>query len=369
MQRRSASLSRIPLLATVCLTLATAAPVVHAQDAAPYTLHVYTNLVQLPTLVLSEDRKLLPPIKRERFAISLDQGPSFQPTQMRIEGDDPISLAVLLDVSGGHEDIVAAFAKAFPKLAPQFLHPKDRVSIYAIDCALIRSSTDIPADSDVLKAGIAAVLAAPDLHGAQQHGACASSVHLWDAVAKLSGTLGQLPGRRVLLVLSNGWDGKSTISFSEANTRAIRNSVAIFGIRDWVEYVHARQFAAQPFNRTQLTIPAQVGDPVSHEDLFDLLCVGNGGITFNLSQRDVAKSLQTFVAMVRGRYILEYPRPDVAVAGLHYVTITVPGTHDFVQSTGIVYPTADPALLKDPSTVHTTPSPATFGPRRPIDPH
>ena len=365
MKRRSAPLSRIPLLATACLTLATGTPAVHAQDATPYTLHVYTNLIQLPTLVLSEDRKLLPPIQRERFAISLDQGPTFHPTQMRIEGDDPISLAVLLDVSGGHDDIVTAFTKSFPKLAPQFLHPKDHVSIYAIDCALVRSTTDIPADSDTLKAGIAAVLASPDLHGTQQRGACANSVHLWDAIAKLAGTLGQFPGRRVLLVVSNGRDGKSNVTFSEANTRAIRNSVAIFGIRDWVEYVHARQLAAQPFNRAQLLTPA--GGSVNQEDLFDLLCVGNGGITFNLSQREVAKSLQTFIAMVRGRYILEYPRPDVTVGTLHYVTITVPGTHDFVQSTGIVYPSADPALLADPSTVHTSPSPATFGPRRPID--
>ena len=362
MKRRSAPLSHIPLLATASLILATGTPAVHAQDATAYTLHVYTNLVQVPTLVLSEDHKLLPPIKRERFAISLDNGPSFQPTQMRMEGDDPITLAVLLDVSGGHEDVVNAFTKAFPKLAPQFLHPRDHVSLYAIDCTLFRSASDIPADSDALNAGIAAVLTPPELHGGQQHGACASSVHLWDAIVQLTSALGKLPGRRVLLILSNGRDGKSIASFSEASTNAIKNSVAIFGVRDWVEYIRARQVAARPF------IPAPAGGPVMREDLLDLLCVGNGGITFNVSQREVAKSLQTFVTMVRGRYILEYPRPDVALAGLHYVTITVPGTHDFVQSTGIVYPTTDPAVLADPSTVHSSPSPATFGTRRPLDP-
>ena len=32
-----------------------------------------------------------------QFRLSLDSGPTFQPTHVRMEGDDPISMAILID--------------------------------------------------------------------------------------------------------------------------------------------------------------------------------------------------------------------------------------------------------------------------------
>jgi hypothetical protein len=37
-------------------------------------------------------------------------------------------------------------------------------------------------------------------------------------------------------------------------------------------------------------------------------------------------------------------------------------------TTGVTYSTPDPALLSDPTTVPSNPSPAEFGPRYPLDP-
>ncbi len=37
--------------------------------------------------------------------------------------------------------------EAIAGLAPTSLHPKDHVSIYALDCSLVKSVTDVPAES------------------------------------------------------------------------------------------------------------------------------------------------------------------------------------------------------------------------------
>src|ERR1700744_5922254 len=102
-----------------------------AQDDPPppanlYTLHVYTNLMQFPTVVLGPDLKPLPPVPRDKFNITIDGGPIFHPTKMRIEGDDPISLAVLLDAGGDQKGVLRAFAQSFPQVIPGLLHSQDR---------------------------------------------------------------------------------------------------------------------------------------------------------------------------------------------------------------------------------------------------
>jgi hypothetical protein len=117
----------------VCLggTLLSAQNTPATSDAIP-TLHVYTNLVQIPVLVLTPTReKLLAPIAPNRFSISFDGGPSFQPTYARLEGDDPIDLSIVLDIRSLQIDLIERIDQTIADLAPSFLHPGDHVSIYA----------------------------------------------------------------------------------------------------------------------------------------------------------------------------------------------------------------------------------------------
>ena len=119
------------------------------------TLHVYENLIQIPTLVLdSERRPLKKPIAANRFSVSIDSGPWFRATHVRQEGDDPISLSILLDVSGDSSELMANMNTAIGDLAPDGLHAKDHVSIYSLDCSLVQSLNDMPAESERLKIAV-----------------------------------------------------------------------------------------------------------------------------------------------------------------------------------------------------------------------
>src|SRR5450631_3194961 len=99
-------------LAAVCVCSVAGAGGAAAQapeDATVPTLHAYADLVQVPTLVLSTiDFRPATWVDQRKFSVSFDGGPKFHVTHARLEGDDPLSVAILLDVN-----------RANPKVADQ----------------------------------------------------------------------------------------------------------------------------------------------------------------------------------------------------------------------------------------------------------
>ena len=104
------------------------------QDTGISTLHVYETLIQIPVLVLDPLGTPLEPIDPRRFAISIDSGPRFRPSYVRLEGNDPISLSILLDARGPEDDLLPKIDAAIAGLAPLSLQARDQVSVYALDC-------------------------------------------------------------------------------------------------------------------------------------------------------------------------------------------------------------------------------------------
>jgi hypothetical protein len=79
----------------------------------------------------------------------------------------------------------------------------------------------------------------------------------------------------------------------------------------------------------------------------------------------LASQMRDFVALVRARYIVEFPRPD-ADAGSHRLEISVDRLSAFIRPAGASVPVADPELAKDPSTIISGPENApAVGTKRP----
>jgi len=364
MTRRPTPASGLTLLFAAALIVHAAVTGAQAQDPAPYTLHVYTSLIQVPALVLSANRKPLPPIPLQNFDISLDAGPTFHPTQMRLEGDDPLSLAILLDASVDQDSMAKNFATALASLSPGFLHPQDHVTVYVMDCVLVRSINDAPATAAVLRGGIVGALAFPTLHGKKSRPACGSKLRLWDSITRITMTLSDLPGRRVLLIASDGVDGGSQTKWSDLVHFASLNSVSIFGLRN-PDLSTISNRMSQRFGRGLSGFSTTGQDP--REDLFQALCELNGGMILSTRAKDLTRNLESFVTLVRNRYILEFPRANDAPPGPHNIQVTIPKTNAFITTAGVVVPLADPKLLADPNTVPSDPTQVKFGTRRPLD--
>jgi hypothetical protein len=334
-----------------------------APAETPYVLHVYANLVQVPTLVLNTDFKPLPPVAMRDFNIRLDSGPTFHPTKMHIEGDEPISLAVLLDASGNQDRLLKGLPADFAQFAAKSLRPHDRLSVFAIDCKLIRSAESLPASYPQIEQAITNALSAPTLHGGKPKAACGHSIHLWDATTKVIESLSGQPGRRVLLIVSEGEDRKSRMPWSNLTEYAALSNVTVFGLRDLVEF--AGDYGYRYFNRGVSGVIVAQGN--MQEDLYMNLCEQNGGLILSTVPQDLPRTLETFVAMLRGRYIIEFPRPDDSTAGRHAIDITLRSRLAFIATAGVqvALPEGD---RNDPSTVPSAPSPAVMGKRRPVKP-
>jgi hypothetical protein len=302
------------------------------QDEKPvFTLKVYANLVQVPTLVLDHDRQPLPPIDFRRFLVSLDDGKKFAPTHVRMEGEDPLDLAILLDVSGSERDLLQSFADAATAMAAKSLHAQDRVSIYALNCGLARSALLMPAEPGRVKEAVQRALSAAALNAMKRGGACRNHVYLLGAMVAVVKELSGSRGRPVVLVVSGGVDSGSTVPWNDLHGYAAGEGIALFGMNDGYE-------DPESVWRTDKTDP------------FRRLCESTGGIVMQASARDLQKRLQQWIAMLRNRYVVEFPRPQHLSTGAHSIDVSIKKDGlAFVTLAGVSVSLPDPKMTSDPN--------------------
>jgi hypothetical protein len=308
------------------------------KDEPIHTLHVYTNLVQVPTLVLSGNRQpLTAQISEKRFSVSIDSGPWFQVTHVRLEGNDPISMSILLDTNA--KDFMPGIGDDIAALAPAWLTPRDHVSIFARDCRLIRSLNDVPADRERLKSGADAALKAWSARPGKKDTACKRPVSLWDSLGYLASELAKLPGRRVIVVVSDGRDRGSARTWNEVRSYVQAEGVAVFGV-SYIPIALSGWSAFMPSGKDAYA--------------FQTICELSGGMVSTIYPALTGKTLQRLVTMIRGRYIVEFPRASNSTAGAHDMRVKIAKGEDaFVRPSGISIPMPDSELEKDPTTIHT----------------
>ena len=317
--------------------------VLRAQDAIPqnqpiHTLHVYANLMQIPVLVLSSYRAPMAPIATSKFFVSIDSGPRFRPTHVRLEGDDPISLSILLDARESDEDLLPKIDTAIADLASVSLQPHDRVSLYALDCSLAQSLNGASAGQDALKRAVDLALQDWTYLRKNRHAPrCKPSMHLWDALTLIIQDTYQIPGRHVILAVTDGGDRGSKATWEQVRFLAQETGVAIFGL-------------------TYDTVGAGLFQNRSYENDFNSMCELSGGMVLTTTRRDEERTLKRFISMIRGRYIVEFPRPSSSTPGRHDFLVTIDKSAPFIRPAGISVPIADPAVLADPTTVRPSAS-------------
>lgn len=274
---------------------ATAGPLPSAPSPATTTLHVYTNLKQVPVLVLTSNYERMKPVDTSKFRLRLDSGPPFRPTHVRQEGDDPISLAILIDASKPDSELLPQLSQAISALAPEYLQPQDHVSIYAIDCSLIRTAYNAPANAATLKQAVDSALSPWQFHReTKQHTLpCKPSLSLWDSMDNVIDDLTHQSGRRVLLAITDGEDEGSKTPWRQVMRRAQVESITVFGL------LPMREMGGF-FKGTSPFI-------LSTEDKFNQICDLSGGVELPARYAAVSQRLKEFTKILRERYILEFP--------------------------------------------------------------
>jgi hypothetical protein len=332
-------------------------------DATP-TLHVYTNLKQVSVLVLTHDYERMKPLDPSGFRISLDSGPLFRPTYVRPEGDDPISLAILIDASKPYNELLPSLIKAIAALPPDFLHPQDRVSVYAVDCTLIRTTYDTGANPAALADGVKRAMAPWQIRETQNEELkkegkiplpfCRAGLPLWDSMLEVLKDLDQQPGRRILLAITDGGDDGSKTLWKDVLFHAQIHSETVFGLLPAITTVFKLYAPLDETKEIRHIESPSFGGP---EDKFEQICVNSGGVELQANEHTTIFRLKEFTQMVRERYILEYPRAPNEKPGVHIIAVSYRKKSNlYISTTGITVPIASEDEKESRKTTQSDPS-------------
>lgn len=349
-------------VALLCLTQSLrgqTAPV--ATTDSPYTLHVYQDLVQLPTFVLNSRAGSYPGLTAPQFTLRLDGGPPFHPRHARLQGDDPLQIALVFDTSEANTRALAqTVADAAPDQLAAWLNPTDELSVYALDCHLVRSSLALPYTALRLHWTLTAALASTDLHKHDKGAGCGYNRRLWDSLVPVIRATGQQPGRRIVIVVSDGTDRSSKLSWIPVARYAGSVDTTILGLR-LLSIDPGLADSAHGYG----ILSGMNGLSANDEEAFNLLCAKTGGPVFPVRPETVLAEMHQLVDLLRQRYILEFPRPRRDAAGIHQVVVTVPDPRTSVFAAGIAFPPRPTQRDTDPATIASDPTQApTIGDRK-----
>jgi hypothetical protein len=312
--------------------------------AAPFQAQAPIPSLEMPVLFVDHEHRPVAEFHLDQLRVKTGTGAAFTPTSMRKEGDDPLSLTIFIDAS---RDSLHDLAQLGDDLAPAvgtLLLPADRVSIYAADCTMTRSLNAAPPDAAVLKKAVKDALDYPTLHGGKSSSACGKTVHLWDDAAAAIAPLTHAPGRRVLLLVSSGFDGGSKYDWLAIQQYAFDNSVAIFALRDQNQ-ADADDYTRQSMNTHHQGSFSSIG-PVPEarkaNDL-ELLCANAGGLTLSSSFVFRKDALADIFFLIKSRYILTIPKDAYQPGTSHSAKVSItPLTSYFITATGAGEPVVIP---------------------------
>jgi|GEM_PF-3455221 len=302
------------------------------------TLHVYVNLVQIPVLVLNSSLHPTPRIPDTSFKVSLEGLGQIHPSRIRLEGEDPINLTLIVDRSEKDDTLWNDLPKSMEPLI-QALRPRDHISFLAFDgCTARRFGPEMaPFNAEWMKqtAKVVTDMAPSKLRGKQD---CPKLITYWELVMYAATKLSQYPGRKILVTLGPG-DTLTSQTAQQVHTLLTQHSITLFPI------VHGLAMSGIVPPRGFDSGTNAVHAMTSQAEL-------SGGMLLGTSFRGFGKTLAQPVELARGRYIIEFPRPDKLPPGTHYIQVEDGHPHDFIRIAGISVPIAAPNEMKDPTVEH-----------------
>lgn len=269
-------------------------------------VRVESNLVTIPTSVVDREGNPITNLRIEDFELLVDGQTRVISTMLRSE--TPVKLALLFDNSSSIDKAREFEKQAAIRFFKRVLRPTDQAALYSVtdQIVLVQSLTN---DTKRLAQAI------------ESFGKPEGATSLIDAIAKAANYLKIYQERKVIVIVSDGEDTTSDMSF-ETMLRIVQNA----GCQVYV------------VNTKQFEYLAQTGRPNGNANIRALtaerrmqeIAEQTGGAVYApLSTKEVDNAFTQIAAELSQQYVLSYYiADDIQDGGFRVISLRVPARKD-----------------------------------------
>jgi Ca-activated chloride channel family protein len=266
------------------------------KDTDGYVLRMNVKLVNVFTNVTDATGAIVGGLTKDDFAVAEDGHPQRIAVFER-QSELPLSLVLAIDTSGSvHKDLPLE-QDAARKFVHALIRGQDQISLleFATDVRQVVPFTNQPNRID---RGLASLRGGP-------------ATALYDAIYLASDSLakqsaGGKPGRKVLVLVTDGGDTANTVTYAEALEKALRGEVMVYSIID-------------------VPIAASAGRDTGGEHALITLAEQTGGQYFYADAGGLDKAFAQVSEDLRTQYLLGYyPAKQPPGLNFHRIRVTVP---------------------------------------------
>jgi VWFA-related protein len=195
-------------------------------EASP--IRVDVNVVNVLCTVSDKRGALVTDLRKEDFEIR-ENGRKQEIRYFARDTDLPLTVAMLMDVSGSVRQAIDAEREAAGRFFDAVLRPTDHALLLGFSSTLVLWQ-DFTSSTARLRNGLAQLHAVP-FRGLPNDGLAMPGTLLYDAVYQTSvGKMRGVPGRKMMLIVSDGLDNGSRKHVEEALQALQETNTAVYGI-------------------------------------------------------------------------------------------------------------------------------------------
>jgi Ca-activated chloride channel family protein len=278
------------ILCRTSLSLAIAALLPHAVPQQT-VLHVEARLVEVSATIFDSHNRYIDGLTQDDFRVA-ENG---QPQKLKYfeSNTDSLSCAILLDTTGSMEKALPRLKNSVLRLIDQ-LGPNDSVAIYSFAEQLIPQQ-DFTKDKAAAKRAVLRLRAG-------------GNTALYDALSETSQEVNRQPGKKAIVVFTDGEDNASVLTAQNAVNRARKNGFPLFTI-----------------------VEGEATQSPQLKKMLSDLSKSSGGEAYEVKElKDMEEVFLRISSELRHIYLLSYrPTPEPTDGKWRKVEVSVNGSKDY----------------------------------------
>jgi VWFA-related protein len=210
------------------LVLLFASSPIFPQGEAEQPIRVDVNVVNVLCTVSDKRGALITNLHKEDFDIR-ENGRTQEIRYFARDTDLPLTIAMLMDVSGSVREAIEAEREAAGKFFDKVIRPTDHALLLGFSSTMVLWQ-DYTSSTARLRTALAQLHAVP-FRGLPADGQPMPGTLLYDAVYQTAmGKLKGVPGRKVMLIVSDGLDNGSRMHMEEALEAVQETNTIVYGV-------------------------------------------------------------------------------------------------------------------------------------------